>query len=69
MAVISATWRSFTRGEWLFLGPGNYNKPINCDHGIVAQSILLGAVERGFVGCMIRNIKRDALRKALSIIE
>lgn len=40
---------------------------INCDHGIAAQSILLGAVESGYNGCIIASIKRDDLRKDLSI--
>ena len=38
-----------------------------CDHGIAAQSILLGATEKGLGGCMIGSINREALRKALRI--
>lgn len=38
-----------------------------CDHCIAAQSILLGATEKGLGGCMIRNIRRDKLRQALAI--
>lgn len=38
-----------------------------CDHGIVAQSILLGATEKGLGGCMIASIKRNQLREALDI--
>ena len=38
-----------------------------CDHGIAAQTILLGAVERGLGGCIIGSINRDALRLALSV--
>jgi nitroreductase len=37
------------------------------DHGIAAQSILLGAAEQGLGGCMIGSIERDGLRKALDI--
>ena len=37
------------------------------DHGIAAQSILLGAVEIGLGGCIIGNIKREELGKILSI--
>lgn len=44
-------------------------KEIDCDHGIAAQSILLGAVESGFGGCIIHNIKKDALAEALKIPE
>jgi len=39
----------------------------SCDHGIAAQSILLGAAEKGLGGCMVGNIKRDELRQALAI--
>jgi len=35
--------------------------------GIVAQSILLGAVERKLGGCMVAAIKRNILRKSLNI--
>ena len=38
-----------------------------CDYGIAAQTIHLGAVEKGFGGCMVGNINRDGLRKALQI--
>ena len=37
------------------------------DHGIAAQSILLGATEKGLGGCIITSIRKDALREALSI--
>jgi len=42
-------------------------KSPNCDHGIVSQSMLLGAAEKGLGGCIIASVKRDALRKALDI--
>jgi nitroreductase len=38
-----------------------------CDHGIAAQSILLGAAEKGLGGCMIASIKRNEITKALNI--
>jgi nitroreductase len=38
-----------------------------CDHGIAAQSILLGAVEKGLGGCMIGSIRKQDLRDALNI--
>jgi len=38
-----------------------------CDHGITAQSILLGAVEQDLAGCMIGSINRKALRAALDV--
>ena len=45
----------------------NISKGSGCDHGIAAQSILLGATERGLGGCMIGSIQRSALRKALAL--
>ncbi len=38
-----------------------------CDHGIAAQSILLGAAEKGLGGCMVGSVKREKLREALAI--
>lgn len=37
------------------------------DAGICAQSILLGAVEKGLGGCMLASVNREGLRKALEI--
>jgi nitroreductase len=39
------------------------------DAGIAAQSILLGAVERGLGGCMLGSINRDAIRHDFHIPE
>jgi nitroreductase len=39
------------------------------DPGIAAQSIMLGAAEKGLGGCMLGAIQRDALRAALQIAE
>jgi nitroreductase len=41
--------------------------PLHCDHGIAAQSILLGAIERGLGGCIIGSINKLNLRNLLSI--
>jgi nitroreductase len=38
-----------------------------CDDGIAAQTLLLGAVERGLGGCMIGAIQKERLRAALAI--
>ncbi len=38
-----------------------------CDHGIAAQSILLGAAEKGLGGCMIATVNRKELSGALDI--
>ncbi|MEK6796214.1 MAG: nitroreductase family protein [Spirochaetota bacterium] len=42
-------------------------KDAGIDHGIAAQSIILSAAEEGLGGCMIGNVKRIPLSKALSI--
>lgn len=38
-----------------------------CDDGIQAQTILLGAVEKGFGGCIIKAFKNEALRRILEL--
>ena len=40
-----------------------------CDHGIAAQTILLGAMEQGIGGCMVGSINTDGLRAELEIPE
>ncbi|MBZ4658727.1 MAG: nitroreductase family protein [Desulfacinum sp.] len=40
-----------------------------CDDGIAAQTMLLGAVEKGLGGCIIASVRKDELRKALNIPE
>jgi len=40
---------------------------VDCDHGIAAQSILLGATERGLGGCILGSVQRDEMRQALGI--
>ncbi len=40
-----------------------------CDPGIAAQSILLGAAEKGLGGCIFSSVKRDELRSVLKIDE
>lgn len=42
---------------------------LGCDYGIAAQSIMLGAAEKGLRGCMIASIKREMLRDSLGIPE
>jgi nitroreductase len=39
----------------------------DCDHGIAAQSILLGAAEKGLGACMIGTVRRKELSEALNI--
>lgn len=38
-----------------------------CDHGIAAQSMLLGATEMGLGGCMIGSVKKAELSETLAI--
>ncbi|WP_423128909.1 nitroreductase family protein [Gaoshiqia sp. Z1-71] len=40
-----------------------------CDDGIAAQSILLGAVEAGYGGCIVASVKRSQLRDLLELDE
>jgi nitroreductase len=51
----------------IILGDRDITQNFRIDHGIAAQSILLGAVEKGLGGCMIGAIQREALRQALNI--
>jgi len=49
------------------LGDKNISESAGCDHGIAAQTILLGAREKGLAGCMLGSIDRNALRDSLNI--
>jgi len=51
----------------IILGDTEISRSFGCDHGIAAQSILLGATEKGLGGCMIASVDRDELRKVLNI--
>jgi nitroreductase len=51
----------------IVLGDTDIGKSFGCDHGIAAQSILLGARERGFGGCMMSSVRREGLRETLNI--
>jgi len=53
----------------IILGDTEISKNFGCDHGIAAQSILLGAAEKGIGGCMVGSIHRKELRKTLAIPE
>ena len=56
-------------GYVIILGDKNINSSFGVDHGIAAQSILLGATERGLGGCMIGSVHRERLRETLEIPE
>jgi nitroreductase len=51
----------------IILGDTEIRRSFGCDHGIAAQSIMLGATEKGLGGCIIASIEREELRKALEI--
>ena len=51
----------------IILGDTSITGSFNVDHGIAAQTIMLGASEAGLGGCMIGSIKREQLRKELGI--
>jgi nitroreductase len=53
----------------VILGDTEIRKSFGCDHGIAAQSIMLGATERGLGGCMIGSIDKGRLRQVLDIPE
>jgi nitroreductase len=54
-------------GYIIILGDTEVSNNFGVNHGIAAQSILIGAVEQGLGGCMIASIKRDKLRESLAI--
>ncbi len=54
-------------GYIVILGDKHLTKNFLCDHGIVSQSMLLGAVEKGLGGCIFASIKRDKLKELLKL--
>lgn len=65
-------WPGPTEGERpsayiIILGDTDIAKDFWCDHGIAAQTILLGATEKGLGGCMIGSINKKGLAEALHI--
>lgn len=51
----------------ILLGDKEIARSFSCDHGISAQTILLGASEQDLGGCIIASVERNELRKALEI--
>ncbi len=51
----------------IILGDKRIRANAGVDHGIAAQSILLGATERGLGGCIIGAIQRDKLAQELDL--
>lgn len=51
----------------IVLGDTGISNSFNNDFGIAAQSILLGATEKGLGGCVIGSIEKEELRQVLDI--
>jgi len=67
-------WRGPAEGERptayiIVLGDTSISSAFLCDHGVAAQSIMLGATERGLGGCILAAVQRTKLRKLLKIPE
>jgi nitroreductase len=56
-------------GYIVILGDTEILQDYGVDHGIAAQSIALGATERGLGVCMIGSIQREGLREVMGIDE
>lgn len=54
-------------GYIIVLGDKTISDVFGVDHGIAAQSIMLGASEAGLGGCMIASIKKAELRSTIMI--
>jgi nitroreductase len=51
----------------IILGDTTISQHFGCDHGIAAQSILLGATEMGLGGCIIGSVRKAELSQAIAI--
>ncbi|MBF0241270.1 MAG: nitroreductase family protein [Desulfamplus sp.] len=51
----------------VIMGDKSVTDNFRCDHGIAAQSIMLGASELGLGGCMIASIHQRNIRSCLNI--
>jgi nitroreductase len=56
-------------GYIVILGDTRLTHNYFCDHGIAAQSMLLGAVEKELGGCIFASIQRKKLKQLLKIEE
>lgn len=56
-------------GYVIILGHTEIKPIFEIDAGIAAQTILLGATEQGFGGCMVKAFKRESLRELLGLTE
>jgi nitroreductase len=65
-------WKGPAEGERpsayvIIVGDKSISESFGQDFGIAAQSIMLGAAEQGWGGCMIANIDKPGLRAALQL--
>lgn len=65
-------WKGPEEGERptayiIILGDTSITASFGCDHGIAAQTIMLGAAEQGWGGCMVGSVRREQLQAALGI--
>jgi nitroreductase len=51
----------------IILGDTRLSQRFGCDHGIAAQSILLGATEKRLGGCIIASIQKEQLRRTIDL--
>lgn len=73
-AVYLKSWPGPAEGERpsayvILLGDKTLASSFEYDAGIAAQSILLGAVEKGLGGCIIASVNRKRLKTALELPE
>ena len=54
-------------GYIMILGDTSITENFGVDHGIAAQTMMLGATEAGLGGCMIASIKREELRDEIEL--
>lgn len=71
-AAYLKNWKGPAEGERpsayiVMLGDTEISNQYFCDHGIAAQSILLGATEKGYGGCIIGSVNKELLYKNLGI--
>lgn len=71
-AAYLTDWHGPEKGERptgyiIILGDTSITDIFGVDHGIAAQTIMLGATEAGLGGCMIASIKRKELRDEIGL--
>lgn len=65
-------WHGPTGGERppayiVIVGDTEVTRFFGCEHGIAAQTILLGAVEAGLGGCLLADVDWEGLRRDLEL--